>query len=252
LFTEISDYNTNTYTELLGIVLTVGVIEYLNRQRDKRRESERETERRQFQETLATREAEERRSLIRSVLVTLLRIATTPEMRQPTLNELDSQDLLRAISLIRADLEGARLAGANLCRAHLTLANLNRADLCEAKLHRAILIGTHLYGAELRYADLSMATLTGASLQDTRLDGANLYKAKLDKAKLQGANLVEANLREAVLPIDGFDSSTILPDGSAWTPGTDVSRFTAPDHIDGDGNADFWQPRWVKEQENNA
>jgi len=41
-----------------------------------------------------------------------------------------------------------------------------------------------------------------------------------------------------------FDEDTILPDGTHWTPETDMTRFTNPK------NPDFWRLEWVKEPVN--
>ena len=38
-----------------------------------------------------------------------------------------------------------------------------------------------------------------------------------------------------------FDEESFMPDGELWTPYTDMSRFTNPDH------KAFWQPNWVKQ-----
>ena len=65
-------------------------------------------------------------------------------------------------------------------------------------------------------------------------------EANLWSANLKGANLQQANLKNARL-----DEDTVLPDSKAtlnngylskWTPDTDMSRFTNPEH------PDFWQP----------
>jgi len=42
---------------------------------------------------------------------------------------------------------------------------------------------------------------------------------------------------------ESIQTSAILPDGSKWTPDTDMTRYTDPNH------PDFWQPDWVKDQD---
>ena len=73
-------------------------------------------------------------------------------------------------------------------------------------------------GADRRAADLSQA----------HLREADLCRAYLCRAKPSGANLCGARLRGAKL-----DGAT-LPDGSEWTPETDMARFTDLTH------PDFW------------
>jgi uncharacterized protein YjbI with pentapeptide repeats len=75
-----------------------------------------------------------------------------------------------------------------------------------------------------------------ANLGEVNLGGANLQGASLFGAFLGGANLRRADLRGAVLKRANLDEFTILPDGTKWTPDTDMARFTDPDH------PDFWRP----------
>jgi hypothetical protein len=57
----------------------------------------------------------------------------------------------------------------------------------------------------------------------------------LPYANLQGANLSYANLQGAVLEDAELNETTILPDGTQWTPDTDLKRFTDPKH------PNFWR-----------
>ena len=63
----------------------------------------------------------------------------------------------------------------------------------------------------------------------------NLQEADLRGANLQEANLWGANLQGADLGGATFDENTMLPDGTKWTPGTDMGRFTDREH------PDFWR-----------
>jgi hypothetical protein len=80
-----------------------------------------------------------------------------------------------------------------------------------------------------------------ASLHAANLQYANLQSTHLDHTNMMGANLMEADLQNAVMPIfndrpsTSFDENTILPDGTRWTPETDMTRFTDPAH------PDFWR-----------
>ena len=167
---------------------------------------------------------------------------------------------LSGLNLIEANLSGSNLSGSNLIEANLRGANLRGADLRGADLRGADLRGAdlngaYLIGADLRGADLNLAHLKLARLNLARLTGAHLIKANLFRANLSGANLIRANLSRADLieaDLRGANLSganliranlrdaklfdVILPDGTKWTPETDLSRFTNPDH------PDFWQP----------
>ncbi|MEL6406935.1 MAG: pentapeptide repeat-containing protein [Chloroflexota bacterium] len=80
-----------------------------------------------------------------------------------------------------------------------------------------------LRDGSLRDASLFRANLSSSDLEEADLSGANLGKANLSGADLRKANLAHANLNNAT-----------LPDGTIWTPITDMTRFTDPAH------PDFW------------
>jgi hypothetical protein len=115
-------------------------------------------------------------------------------------------------------------------------ANLQNARLGRANLRNTNLLGANLQGAFLREARLEGANLRQTKLQDAQLWEANLCGADLWCAELKGAvfEIEMIYLRQAI-----FDSTTILPDSSNWTPDTDMSRFTDPNH------PDFWEPPWA-------
>jgi hypothetical protein len=92
--------------------------------------------------------------------------------------------------------------------------------------YRLWLVGVDLSEADLRWANLSWADLREANLQKANLQGANLEHTDLRNADLRWANLEDAR----------FDIGTTLPDHTEWTTGTDMGRFTDPNH------PDFWQP----------
>jgi len=131
-----------------------------------------------------------------------------------------------------SNLKGAKLTGANLKGADLVNANLGGAELWVSNLKRAKLTGANLKGATLMGANLEGVTLMGANLGGATLTDANLKGAKLGQANLKGANLTGANLQDTTLY-----TSTTLPDGTKWTPDTDMTRFTDPDH------PDYFQPQ---------
>jgi hypothetical protein len=145
---------------------------------------------------------------------------------------------LRGADLAQAHLPGAPLAGANLQGTDLWDANLQGACLTEVNLQGAHLWNADLQGACLRRADLQRAHLRGADLQGTDLTEANLHGAYLRGAHLQRAILAGANLQEASLEKATIDETTTLPDGTQWTPTTDMARFTDPDYARSGG---FWR-----------
>jgi uncharacterized protein YjbI with pentapeptide repeats len=150
-----------------------------------------------------------------------LRRSQSVKERQALLDDLRAGDLLRGVPLSRADLRGAHLEGADLGRAHLGQVNLQGAQLSGASLQEACLWRANLLGAHLEQANLQ-----GADLREADLQGADLQRANL-----QGADLEGANLQGAVLEGAGFDEETILPSyPSRWTPDTDLTHFTDPDH----------------------
>ena len=78
--------------------------------------------------------------------------------------------------------------------------------------------------------------LRDGSLQRAFLAMANLEGTDLYEANLQGAVLARANLEGAHLEGAFLSDYTTLPDGTKWTPDTDMTRFTDPKH------PDFWFP----------
>ena len=102
-------------------------------------------------------------------------------------------------------------------------------------LTNGALQGAHLREANLQEAELWDANLKGAdqafpNLQEADLSFANLQEADLAFANLQEAELGDANLQNAFLSDVLFDEGTILPDGSKWTPYTDLMRFFDTNH----------------------
>lgn len=97
--------------------------------------------------------------------------------------------------------------------------------------------GSILKGVKLALANLQEAELEGFDLEGTILVFANLRQAHLNGANLSGTHLFGADLRDAVLHQTHMDERTLLPDGSHWSPVTDMRRFTDSNH------PDFWEPR---------
>lgn len=157
------------------------------------------------------------------------------------------EELRRLEALTDGTLNGERFCEANLrgadlrravLRADFTSAHLEDALLGEAQFEDACLAFAYLQGAKMKVANLKRANLDGtnlegaylphANLEETSLGGACLKKANLYFARLGGANLTMASLEGANLIGVSYNRRTILPNGSHWTPGTDMSRFTNP------------------------
>ena len=202
------DYRMNLFTEGMGIVATVFIINrwYARREQEGLKQRLiREAGSRSHDIAISAVEWMDREGWLRGEEGLLrgadLREARLSEARMAGANlegtnldtaDLRSADLRGAIlhnaNLFRADLRcRAELREADLSGAKLSMANLERADLQKANLNRADLSMSNLNGA-----DLVNATLKGATMLETNLEESNLYKADLE-----GANLMYANLKMA-------------------------------------------------------
>jgi hypothetical protein len=228
LFRGDQGYTVNLYTEVLSIAVTVFILDYLNRRRD---------------EHNAERALKEQ--LVRDAG------STSNEVAKNAIHQLRKQGwlegengLLKRENLSRANLEDANLEGASLADVNLTFANLKNADLKVADISNSDLSFSkfeqaRFNGANLEKAQCWVTNLRGAYMLETNLRYANmrdstLENADLSLADLRGADLFQAKLREAVLDdskwgFPFFDETTILPDGTNWTPGRDMRQFTHPD-----------------------
>ena len=132
--------------------------------------------------------------------------------------------------MYEADLGWSKLHEANLSGAKLVKANFIAAEMSDINLQGASLLDAFLGGVTLSHANISNANLRKASLiyaymKNANLSGADLRVTDLTEADLTGVNLYGCN----------FNENTILPDGNLWTPDTDMTRFTDPEH------PDFWR-----------
>jgi len=219
LFANNAGYGAQLYLEFLGVLITIFVIERMNRQRDT--------------------------SLLKK---RLLREAASPSngVAKAAISWMRDEGWLEGESGL---LEGAYLWEANLAGASLNSANLSRAYLGNADLNGAYLARADLSGADMLGIDLGSCDMVGANLSRAQLRFANLEGVYLGDANLLGASLLDANLKDASLEdvywgYTRMDESTVLPDGTKWKNGTDMARFTDPTHDT------FWQPEWVKSREN--
>lgn len=210
------DYRMNLFTEGMGIVATVFMINrwYAHRERESlKRRLIREAGSRSHDIAISAVEWIEREGWLRGEDGLLkgadLREARLKDARMAGANlegaNLDSADLrgvnLNGAILCRANLFGAdlrcwaKLREADLSGTKLGLANLERVDLQMANLNRS-----DLGNANLKDADLVNATLKDAMMLETNLEASNLYKADLEGANLMYANLKTASwLKDATL-----------------------------------------------------
>jgi uncharacterized protein YjbI with pentapeptide repeats len=166
---------------------------------------------------------------------------------------------LRYADLTNAELRGAKIEQTQFMKAKLNNANLigaraRRASFFMAKARRSEMFWITLHLADLQEADLHGVQMERADLSKTLLRDTNFARANLKGANLRGARMMNANLTGANLSGTRFDETTILPDAiwlrfdtdrnpifdKYWTPETDMTRYTNPNH------PDFWQPDWVK------
>jgi len=213
----VGELYANVGSELASIVITVFVIERLNRRR-----------------IIQERKEE---------VITQLG-SPNNEFATEAARLLRLKGWLTDESLEGASLRGANLSGADLVGADLSGADLENANLSGADLEKANLSGASLWSANLSGADLNFANLSGAFLYGADLSGAELWQANLSGAALRGANLSGAFLKGANLEDAKFDEKTILPDGSRYTNDTDMTRFTDPNHPE----YRDWFQEWYKQQ----
>ena len=231
LFENDAGYNINLYTELLGVVLsvvmTVFVIDVMNRRRDERRRQE--------------------------------------ELKKSLLLEVRSPDALEARKAIHRLNQYGWLQGENgvlrdiylprnkLGRVDLKLANLSNSYLYGSDLSGSSFAGATLDNSVLQNANLAGCHFNGAKMRNVDLENANLRNASLVNVDFRGANLKNANLENTLIysSVSVFNSSnlqfedksqdsryqTILPDESVAMPNTDMKRFSDP------GRPDFWNSK---------
>lgn len=104
------------------------------------------------------------------------------------------------------------------------------------------LAGVFING-NLKDVDLSFTNLDWVHFSQANLEGVRFWKASLKLTSLVGCNLKNADFGVNTMAYQAWiDETTQLPDGTLWTPETDMTKFTDPNH------PDFWEPDWVKEQ----
>src|SRR5574341_283571 len=203
------DFYANMGTELIGIAITVLVLDRLYQQRQAKLEEQH----------------------LRVELLNKVRSQVNDQARL-ALEQLISSDLL-----FNGSLEGENFSNGNLHQspfisfhragsAKLRGANFRSAILSEAWLNEADLSDSILKHAKIQKAHLYKTNMQNADLVNTDLDGAYLFKADLRNTSMNNANVRNASFWETNL----FNSSlsdiqlrtafrlrgSILPEGSRY------------------------------------
>ncbi len=220
----LQDFYANISTELASIAMTVLIIDGLNRRRETVQQAH------QMREELTRK--------LGSKINEVARQAAEDLRAKGWLLNGDIQEAdLRAANLENADLYAADLQGVNLQWASLKNASLKKASLVGADMSQVKAWGAKCYKADMRNVDF-----TNASMYRIDFSNADLRQSDFTGAILIGASFIEADLRGARFDGAQFasqnsngnpekaDKPVILPDGSEWTPGCDLARFTDPTH----------------------
>ena len=220
--TNRSDFDLNLFTEIIGVAITVLIIDTIYSYRDERRRDQ------ELKDRLLSK--------ARSPLTDIAQDAFHEMMEKRLI--YDKNSILICARLTNAQPRRVALSRANLKRACLVMADFsgsafNDADLESALLSNAILNNTEFRSANLKNADLEGARLDFSDLTWADLEGANLMNASIENPHLyihwvNDPEEIKANpqrFRQLILP----DKSQ--PDSDQY----DLSRFTDPNH------AKFWR-----------
>ncbi|MGB1286433.1 MAG: pentapeptide repeat-containing protein [Aggregatilineales bacterium] len=219
------DFYANVSSELISVVITILVLDRLN----SRRQNEQELTR--LKALLASNER-----TVTGIAVAELRakewlydgsLKDTILWNANLHDEILISASLQSVNLVQANLENADLEQVDLRNSDLRFANLKNANLEECNLHNANLSDAILEGACLSGALLKDTKFIEANLQSAQFIEADLEKANLWIVCLHGVNLKGANLEGTKFFAVECDETTILPDGTNWTPDTDWSKFGA-------------------------
>jgi CheY-like chemotaxis protein len=195
IFSDKMGLLANIFTELLGMLLTIFVIDLLIGRRQAKLE---ETHRKE------------------KLIITLCSSVNDEAKRA-------AEELRRLGYLFDGSLREISLAQANLDGVRLTGANLQGVDLSEASIRHASLGSVNLESAMLYKTRLNATNLSKSNLRNAYLASADLEAADLTFCHFEGANLRNATLKNARLDHAQFDDSTVLPDGSFWNPAVRLS-----------------------------
>jgi uncharacterized protein YjbI with pentapeptide repeats len=254
---HIADFYLDIRSELIGIGITVLIIDNVNEMYRRRAEKER----------LILQMGSPNNSYAIEAIrqLRLRKWLTDGSLRNAYLIGAD----MSMADLSQADLRGAELIAvnlnmANLMSANLSDTNLEYAKLIETYLQDAVLTGAILKGVDLSRAVLGQAHLSHANLYRANLTGANLCGAVIDGAFLDEVNLTNADLsgikmfyvdynhdylsEEAAIEVKQKTNNelarayslkgAIMPDGEVYDPAihTDIVQLRREVGLD-DGNS---------------
>jgi uncharacterized protein YjbI with pentapeptide repeats len=288
LFATDAGYGTNLYTEALGVLVTIAVLDRFARQREidqLKQRLVREVGSRDNSTAVSAIDwmrhegwLEGENGLLKGADLSRANLENADFGNKANLEGANLQETnLSGVKLPEANLTNAnlqqanltsselqkinltngKLLKANLTEANLTIANLRQANLCKANLTGAELVGANLANVNLSLAELESSELFKANLENASLFEANLIGVDLRAVNLSNTNLLKANLVWANSSYATYTDLTILPDSEFkgrnrngkviydkyWTPDTDMTRYTDPNH------PDFWQPEWAKDSD---
>ncbi len=253
---DISGYFTNLYTEAVSVILTIFVLNYLQEQREERQRI-RDVEQKQTQLILdatssvnnvaknAIDELRKRNWL--GTYVTLMgggyRHSLLACLRGVRFSKSDLRDAylettdLRKTRFSKCNLSGANLitvrwqnsliSKSNLSNSHLIRANLKDARFSICNFQHSLFTAASaqnasFWGGDFTGADLSRSNFANANLRRTKLNGVQLIRTNLTAVDLHKADLTDALIQDT-----DFDTNTILPDGSNWSPERNLAEFGA-------------------------
>lgn len=224
LFASDSGFGSNLFAELLGIFVTVFIIDYLHRRRDEKRRTK------DLKENLL-REVHSPVASIAKNAIHELGVNGWTTGENGVLRELFlPHSKLEGVDLKLANLSNSYLYGSDLSKSNLAGANMDNSNLQNTNLANCYLSGTKLRNVDLENADLRNAVLTAIDLR-----GANLRNANLDNAPVfTSTSVLNSDTLEFEDQSHSKEYQTILPDGSLAKASTDMSRFTDPE------NPEFW------------
>lgn len=209
-------YSLNVWTEILGVMATILIVNTWYQNRDERR-----------------RNQEMRARLLNDAIYPDSSIAQKAfyDMRVSGMT-IGKKSVLRGANLFRANPGKVILNFARMERAFMWSADFSGSTFTDA-----ILDDADIQGAKLAKTDLKRASIRNANLENADLSGADLIGADLT-----GANLLNADLKnvhyfihwlndpEEILADPDYFRQLILPNGCEAIENTDFSRFTDPKH----------------------
>lgn len=167
-------YWTNIITEILGVGVTIAVINQFAIIRERNKLKKR---------------------LVRQAASASQAIATEAVAQLREEGWLVGEDGL---------LKGVNLRGANLSGANLANANLQGTKLYQANLSKAILEYADLRGADLRESDMTHVRMSFANCESAFLENVDLSSASLWEVNFANANLDSVRLIDGNMPMVNF------------------------------------------------